>query len=293
VIYRVKHVTTYRYTEPVLLAHHLAHLTPRHSPFQSCLRTQLKITPTPAETDEHGHDYYGNPVTFFAMREPHSTLAVHVASRVEVKDRETPDPSRALDWEGIKDPLDGLRGDRLLEIADFCYDSPYVAVTQAIRDYAAHSFHVGRTALECVLDFNHRIHSDFAYDPAATTVATPLAQVLSERRGVCQDFAHLAIAGLRAMGIPARYVSGYLLTQPPPGKPKLRGSDASHAWLSVFLPEFGWIDIDPTNDCMPEDEHVTLGWGRDFGDVSPLCGVVLGGGEHRLRVGVDVEPVIA
>jgi len=293
VIYRVRHVTTYRYTEPVLVAHHLAHLTPRHANFQSCQRSHFKITPNPAEMDEGGHDYYGNPVTFFAMREPHSTLSVQVTSRVEVEERKAPDPSLARDWLGIADPLVGVRGDRLLDIADFCFDSPFVAVTAAVREYAETSFHAGRSVLDCVLDFNHRIHQDFAYDPAATSVATPLAQVLSERRGVCQDFAHLAIAGLRAMGIPARYVSGYLLTQPPPGKPKLRGSDASHAWLSVYLPEFGWVDIDPTNDCMPEDEHVTLGWGRDFGDVSPLCGVVLGGGEHRLRVGVDVEPVVA
>jgi transglutaminase-like putative cysteine protease len=293
VIYRVKHVTAYRYTEPVLLAQHLAHLTPRHSTFQICLRTQLKISPLPAEIDENGHDYYGNPITFFGMREPHSSLTVQVTSRVEVKNRTVPDESLARDWPGIQDPLEGLRGDPLLDVADFCHDSPYATATPGIRDYAAQSFRPGRSTLAAVLDFNHRIRADFAYDPAATTVATPLAQVLSERRGVCQDFAHFAIAGLRAMGIPARYVSGYLLTRPPPGKPKLRGSDASHAWLSVFLPEFGWIDIDPTNDCMPNDEHVTLGWGRDFGDVSPLFGVVLGGGEHRLKVGVDVEPVNA
>jgi transglutaminase-like putative cysteine protease len=292
-IYRVKHVTTYRYTEPVLLAHHLAHLTPRQTSLQSCLRAQIRITPQPSEIDENGHDYYGNPVTFFGFREPHATLTVQVISRVEVKDREPPSESRARDWHGIGDPLQGLSGDQLLDVADFCYDSPYVALTPAIRDYAAHSFHPGRSVLAAVLDFNHRIHEDFSYDPAATTVATPLTQVLAERKGVCQDFAHLAVAGLRAMGIPARYVSGYLLTRPPPGKPKLRGSDASHAWVSAFLPEFGWIDIDPTNDCMPEDEHVTLGWGRDFGDVSPLQGVVLGGGEHRLKVGVDVEPVTA
>ena len=292
-IYRVKHVTTYRYTEPVLLAHHLAHLTPRQSALQTCLRTQHRISPTPSEIDERGQDYYGNPVTFFGMREPHSTLTVQITSRVEVKTRAAPDPHKARPWHGIGDPLAGLSGDQLLDVADFCYDSPYVGLAPAIGDYAAQSFQSGRATLDCVLDFNHRIHQEFSYDPAATTVATPLAQVLEERKGVCQDFAHLAIAGLRSMGIPTRYVSGYLLTKPPPGKPKLRGSDASHAWVSVFLPEFGWIDLDPTNDCIPEDEHVTLGWGRDFGDVSPLQGVVLGGGEHRLKVGVDVEPVTA
>lgn len=292
-MYRVKHVTTYRYTEPVLLAHHLAHLTPRQTVHQTCLRAQLRITPIPAEIDENGHDYYGNPVIFFGMREPHGTLTVQVTSRVEVRDRVLPQESAALPWNGPQDPLAGLRGDRLLDVADYCYDSPYIAQSRDVRDYAAESFRPGRSVLACVTDLNHRIHGDFSYDPTATTVATPVTEVLANKAGVCQDFAHLAIAGLRAMGIPARYVSGYLLTRPPPGKKKLRGSDASHAWISVFLPEFGWVDFDPTNDCLPETEHVTLGWGRDFGDVSPLFGVVLGGGEHRLRVGVDVEPVTA
>lgn len=292
-MYRVKHATTYRYTGPVLLAQHLAHLTPRQTQNQTCLRAQLRITPTPAEIDESNQDYYGNPVTFFGLREPHSTLSVQVTSRVEVRERDHPKESAARPWQGPTDPLAGLTGDRLLDVADFCFDSPYVPLSHAIRDYAAVSFQPGRSVLASVTDVNHRIHRDFAYDPTATNVATPLTEVLASRRGVCQDFAHLAIAGLRAMGIPTRYVSGYLLTLPPPGKVKLRGSDASHAWISVFLPEFGWIDFDPTNDCQPEMDHVVLGWGRDFGDVSPLCGVVLGGGEHRLRVGVDVEPVSA
>jgi transglutaminase-like putative cysteine protease len=218
---------------------------------------------------------------------------VQVTSRVEVRDRARPDPCLTPPWNGVADVLEGLLGDTLLDVADFCHDSPYVALSHELRDYASPSFLPGRPLLDCVIDLNHRIHEDFAYDPAATTVATPLTEVLAERRGVCQDFAHIAIACLRVMGIPARYVSGYLLTRPPPGKPKLRGSDASHAWLSAWLPGHGWVDCDPTNDCLPDLEHVTLGWGRDFGDVSPLCGVVLGGGEHRLRVGVDVEPVTA
>ena len=290
-LYRVKHVTTYRYTEPVLLAHHLAHLTPRSTMTQICSRAQLRITPLPAEIDEAGHDYYGNPVTFFGMREPHSNLMVQVTSKVEVKERAKPDPKTMRRWNGPIDLLSEMSGEQMLEIADYCYDSPYVALPAAILDYAVQSFPAGRSLLDCVIDLNHRIHIDFAYDAEATTVATPLAQVLAEKRGVCQDFAHLGIAALRCMGLPARYVSGYLLTRPPPGKKKLRGSDASHAWISVYLPDFGWLDIDPTNDCIPELEHVVLGWGRDFGDVSPLSGVVLGGGEHRIKVGVDVEPV--
>lgn len=292
-IYRVKHVTTYRYSDPVLLAHHLAHLTPRQTPYQTCLRAQIKISPNPAELNERGQDYYGNPVTFFGLRDPHSVLTVQVSSKVEVKDRALPQPGDGPLWQERQDPLSQHRGEIFREINDFCLPSPYVSNNPMITDYAAVSFVVGRPLLDCVQDFSHRIHKDFAYDPTATSVATPLADVLAERRGVCQDFAHLAIAGLRAMGLPTRYMSGYLMTKPPPGKPKLRGSDASHAWISVFIDELGWVDFDPTNDCLPDTEHVVLGWGRDFDDVSPLRGVVLGGGEHRLKVGVDVEPVVA
>ena len=292
-MYRVKHVTTYRYGDPVLLAHHLAHLTPRQTPHQTCLRAQLRITPQPAEIDESGVDYYGNPTAFFGLRDPHGTLTVQVTSKVEVRARELPAADRGEPWAGPRDPLAGLSGDTLIEVADFCFDSPFVAVSPDIRAYAEASFPAGRPLMGCLLDLNSRIRHEFAYDPAATTVATPLSEVLAQRRGVCQDFAHLFIACVRAMGLPARYVSGYLLTKPPPGKPKLRGSDASHAWVSVFLPEIGWVDFDPTNNCLPNEEHVTLGWGRDFDDVSPLRGVVLGGGEHRLKVGVDVEPIPA
>lgn len=292
-MYRVKHVTTYRYGEPVLLAHHLAHLTPRQTPHQTCLRAQLRITPQPAEIDESGVDYYGNPTAFFGLRDPHGILTVQVISKVEVRARELPAADRGEPWAGPRDPLAGLSGEALVEVADFCFDSPYAAASPDIRAYAEASFPPGRPLMGCLLDLNSRIRNEFSYDPAATTVATPLSEVLAQRRGVCQDFAHLFIACVRAMGLPARYVSGYLLTKPPPGKPKLRGADASHAWVSVFLPEFGWIDFDPTNNCLPNEEHVTLGWGRDFDDVSPLRGVVLGGGEHRLKVGVDVEPVPA
>jgi transglutaminase-like putative cysteine protease len=292
-MYRVKHVTTTLYSDPVLLAHHLAHLTPRQTAHQTCLKAQIRVTPSPSELDESGQDCYGNPVIFFGLRDPHATLSVQVTSRVEVRPRAMPDPNSGPIWEGIRDPLGSIKGDELLEVADFCLDSPFVATSSDIEAYARQSFVEGRATLACVLDLNHRIRTDFAYDPTATTVATPLSQVLEERRGVCQDFAHLALACFRVMGLPARYVSGYLLTRPPPGKPKLRGADASHAWVSVYLPEFGWVDLDPTNDCRPDLEHVVLGWGRDFDDVSPLRGVVLGGGEHRLKVGVDVEPVNA
>ena len=290
-MYRVKHVTAYRYGEPVLLAHHMAHLTPRQTPHQTCLRAQLRVTPNPSEIDESGVDYYGNPTAFFGLREPHGTLMVQVNSKVEVRPRELPTAEQGTPWQGIPDPLAGLTGEIRVEVADFCFDSPFISFSAEVRAYAEPSFVRGRPLIGCLRDLNSRIRHEFAYDPAATTLATPLLEVLAKKRGVCQDFAHLFIACARAMGLPARYVSGYLLTRPPPGKPKLRGSDASHAWVSVFIPEFGWVDFDPTNDCLPNEEHVVLGWGRDFDDVSPLRGVVLGGGEHRLKVGVDVEPV--
>ena len=172
-------------------------------------------------------------------------------------------------------------------------DSPFVAVRPAFREYAEPSFLPGRPLLEAVADLNERIYREFKYDPHFTTVATPLDEVLSERRGVCQDFAHLAIACLRSLGLAARYVSGYILTVPPPGRPRLVGADASHAWLSVFVPGLGWADFDPTNDLLPDLQHVTLAWGRDFSDISPLRGVILGGGEQKIDVRVTVEPIDA
>jgi transglutaminase-like putative cysteine protease len=290
-MYRVRHVTSYAYTEPVLLAHHQAHLRPRSFARQACHHSGLRITPTPDSLDDRGVDYYGNPVAFFALQDAHSTLTVEVLSKVEVEARQLPDPGATPAWEELVDLPARLGGADLLEIADFCLDSPLVRISDEIADYARPSFAPGRPVLACVIDLTHRVHEDFTYDGTATTIATPLSDVLAQRRGVCQDFAHLTIACIRAMGLPARYVSGYLLTRPPPGRKKLRGSDASHAWLSVHVPGCGWVDFDPTNDCLPDTEHVTLGWGRDYDDVSPLRGVVLGGGEQVLEVGVDVEPV--
>ncbi|HIJ38951.1 MAG TPA: transglutaminase family protein [Rhodospirillaceae bacterium] len=291
IVYRVRHVTTYGYAEPVLLAHHLAHLTPRNSAHQTCLRSLLRIEPVPAEMDERVLDYYGNPVTFFALRDPHARLLVQATSKVEVRERPIPEAQATASWEDAIQQVQSLRGAEMLAVADCQFDSPYVGIAEGIQDYALASFPARRPLLECLLDLMFRIHRDFTYDPKATTLATPLAEVLAKRRGVCQDFAHFGIACVRSMGLSARYVSGYLLTKPPPGAKKLRGSDASHAWMSVYLPDVGWIDFDPTNNCIPKLDHVTLGWGRDYDDVSPLRGVVLGGGDHSLKVGVDVEPL--
>jgi transglutaminase-like putative cysteine protease len=178
----------------------------------------------------------------------------------------------------------------LLSEYEFCFDSPLVRNHTVLQEYAAGIFTRKRPILDAVLELNHRIHTEFKYDPSATDVSTPLGQVMRERRGVCQDFAHVAIGVLRCIGLPARYVSGYLETIPPPGQARMVGADASHAWASAFVPGFGWFDFDPTNDVVPSERHITVAWGRDFSDVSPLKGVVLGGGRHTLAVGVDVEP---
>lgn len=291
-MFRVRHLTTYSYVEPVLMAHHQAHLAPRSFDGQICHRTALRVTPIPAALDDDGLDYFGNHVAFFTLQDPHRTLTVEAVSKVEVIPRSLPSPGETPPWESVAEMLRRQAGPIVLEASEFTFDSPFIPCGDpAVIDYARTSFPPDQPILAGLLDLTHRIYADFTYDPAATTLATPLSRVLAERRGVCQDFAHLAIACLRSLGLAARYVSGYLLTKPPPGKKKLKGSDASHAWLSAWVPGFGWIDLDPTNSCIPGGEHVTTAWGRDYGDVSPLRGVVLGGGDHTLKVAVDVEPL--
>ncbi|MDR3440079.1 transglutaminase family protein [Telmatospirillum sp.] len=290
-IYKVRHLTTYAYNEPVLVAHHMAHLVPRTLAWQTCRRSALRIRPQPTGLEKEGIDYFGNSVCFFTLHDPHKTLAVEAISRVELTGRPLPNPQDTPSWESVIETLNRDLAPDVLEATEFRFDSPFIAASPALAAYAAPSFPADQPLLAGLLDLMHRIHSDFTYDATATTVATPLARVLADRRGVCQDFAHLGIACLRSMGLAARYVSGYLLTHPAPGKVKLKGSDASHAWFSAFVPGHGWIDVDPTNDKIPDLEHVTTAWGRDYDDVSPLKGVVLGGGEQSLRVAVDVEPI--
>jgi len=194
-------------------------------------------------------------------------------------------------WESVRDGLQHARRADSVEAYSYTFDSPHARASRALAAYAAPSFPPGRPFLDAVMDLTRRIHDEFVYDPRATTIATPLSQVLEARRGVCQDFAHLQIGCLRALGLPCRYVSGYLLTRPPAGKPRLQGADASHAWVSVHLPDFGWVDFDPTNGLMPGEQHVTIACGRDFADVTPVRGVILGGGPHELTVEVDVSPI--
>jgi transglutaminase-like putative cysteine protease len=289
--YKIRHVTTYAYSEPVLVAHHMAHLTPRNSASQTLRRSSLRISPTLTGAEDRRLDYFGNPVSYFAIQTAHRSLSVEATSRVEVRPREIPVPEDTPSWEDVAAILSGEAGEAIPDAAEFCYDSTYISTFDALTRYAALSFPSGRPVLSAAIDLMHRIYHDFTYDPTATTVATALDDVLEDRRGVCQDFAHLGIAALRTMGLAARYVSGYVLTHPAPGKKRLKGADASHAWFSLFIPGSGWIDFDPTNDRLPDIEHVVTAWGRDYDDVSPLRGVVLGGGEHSLKVSVNVEPV--
>jgi transglutaminase-like putative cysteine protease len=285
VLYQVTHRTTYQYGSDVAVSHHLAHLHPRELPNQQVDGFSLMVDPLPVVEDERV-DYFGNGASYFSIGVPHDRLVVTARSQVRVA--ALPLPERTAAWEQVRDQCasDQLTDDSAA--GEFRFDSPYITRKPEYADYAAASFPKGRPLLEGIRDFTTRIFRDFKFDPRATTVATPLDEVLKKRRGVCQDFAHLAIAGLRSLGLPARYVSGYLETLPPPGKPRFVGADASHAWVSAWCPGHGWIDADPTNNLLPGDRHITVAWGRDFSDVSPLRGVIVGGGGSTLGVSVDV-----
>lgn len=288
--YKVSHTTIYDYSEAIPVCHNEIRLWPRDHRRQSCLSHRLRVRPEPASTD-HRTDYFGNHAGQFAIEQPHNRLTVTAISQVQVTPPEIPAPSTTPPWEDIRDRFAIGQPPWWLEARQFVLDSPYVQAGAALQQLAGPSFPAGRPWLEAVLDLTKRIYTEFKYDPTATNIHTPLETVLKIKRGVCQDFAHLQIGCLRSLGLPARYVSGYLLTEPPPGQPKLVGSDASHAWVSAFCPESGWIDFDPTNNVIPGVGHVTLAWGRDYGDVCPIKGVLVGGGQHRMRVAVDVVPL--
>lgn len=290
-VYRIRHQTSYVYEAPVLHAHHLAHLRPRRLDHQTPRRTFLEVDP--AARDQHRQeDYFGNDCDVLEVLSPHERFDVVATSDVEVRERATlthiADGScKSLKWRAAAAQL--AEDTQLLFAREYCFDSPLVRVHPVLREYAAPSFGEARPLLAAVLELNDRVHSDFSYEPASTDVSTPLAQVMRQRRGVCQDFAHVMVGCLRAVGLAARYVSGYLETVPPPGQPRLVGNDASHAWVAAFVPGLGWLDLDPTNALLPNQSHVTVAHGRDFSDVSPLKGVVLGGGRHSVKVGVDVQ----
>jgi transglutaminase-like putative cysteine protease len=287
--YRVVHKTHYQYSKPVSLCYNLAHLKPRGDHRQTCHQHSISIDPVPVTFREQD-DFFGNPVTYFCVQEPHQSLTITAVSEVEVQvSSSLLDAAYPIPWEGVRDSIMNSQQAMDMEARQYLIESPFVSLNEQMAKYAEVSFTPGRPVLEAVHDLMGRIHNEFEYDPHFSTIATPLSEVLEHRRGVCQDFAHLAIGCLIAMGIPSRYVSGYLETVPPPGQKKLQGADASHAWFSVYVPNQGWMDFDPTNNQVPMDQHIITAWGRDYGDVTPLKGIIFGGGDkHKLDVEVDV-----
>ena len=286
--YAITHRTCYRYEEEVSLSHHVVTLTPRTTANQSVEAHELLIEPEPVVITART-DYFGNRTHFFTVEGPHRTLEITARSRVTVTMAERSEPGTTPPWESIREAC--LLGEPTFqEAAEFVFDSPLIRRGPEFSAYAALSFPSGCPILVGAVDLLGRVYHEFTFDPKATTVATPLERVLREQRGVCQDFAQLQIGCLRSLGLPARYVSGYLEPLPPPGKPKLVGADASHAWVEVFCGESGWMPLDPTNNLIPGERHVVVAVGRDFADVSPVRGVMVGSGRHQLEVSVDVVP---
>ena len=290
--YEVTHRTEYRYDADVSDSYGQLHLLPRNLPGQRCHSAEILVDPTPDDYRER-LDYFGNRVSYLAIHRPHRALIVTATSVVEVEDR----PSGLSlfgdrPWEQARDAArDGQALDPL-DALQYALDSPLVEASPEFADYAASTFTPGRPLLDAVTDICHRINSEFEYKPGSTSVTTPLAEVFANRKGVCQDFAHVGIACLRSIGLPARYVSGYLETDPPPGRPKLKGADGSHAWISVLVPQAGWLDVDPTNDRLANNRYVVTAYGRDYSDIPPLSGVIYTEGKtESLRVLVDVVAV--
>ena len=287
-LYEVIHTTTYDYLGEVSVSQHLLRLTPRNYLKQEFLSHDLEISPEPGTMSAH-RDYFGNATRFIGIETAHNRLIITSRSRVAVGLAFIPDPLETPDWEVVRARCRDDHSGQALEAHEFTYASPLVPLTDEFAAYAKASFTRRRPILDAVTDLTRRIHDDFTFDATATTVSTPLVDVFAKFRGVCQDFAHFQIACLRSLGLPARYVSGYLETDPPPGQPKLRGADASHAWISFFCPGIGWVDADATNNCLPSLRHITLGWGRDYSDVAPIRGVLVGSQNQTFQVAVDVQ----
>jgi transglutaminase-like putative cysteine protease len=290
--FRISHSTEYGYSQPVALCRNEACLLLRDTPQQKVLSSDLQVDPTPEDFRER-HDYFGNRINHFAVQSPHQKLRVTALSDVEVfVSSNLIEMANKFSWDTVKSCLSSDKSAEYLSALPFLYDSPLAKSSADLAAYARPSFPVGRPLGEAVSEFMERIYTDFTYQPGVTTVSTPLSEVLKTRSGVCQDFAHLGVACLRSLGLAARYVSGYIETLPPPGQQRLIGADASHAWFSVFVPTLGWIDFDPTNNKLLSEQHITVAWGRDFSDVSPLKGVALGGGKHKVKVSVDVARIV-
>ena len=289
--YKITHTTSYAYSSPVSVCHNLVMVSPREDERVHCQSHRLHIRPTP-QFSTRRRDSFGNHVHCFSIEENHRKLTVTATSKVSVQAPVLPAADTTTAWEQLT-RTDGPEADAdWLEVAPFRFDSPRISRAGEYADYARSAFTPKRPILAAALELTEKIHQDFHYDTTATSVDTPTSEAFQLRKGVCQDFAHVQVACLRSLGLPARYVSGYLRTNPPAGQPRLVGSDESHAWVSVYCGrEVGWIDLDPTNNCPCGTDHVLVAWGRDFGDVVPIKGVFLGGGEHLLSVSVDVCPL--
>ncbi|MBG9377385.1 transglutaminase family protein [Panacibacter sp. DH6] len=287
--YQVTHTTEYEYHQPVSICHNVAKLFLRDTSDQSCRKTLIKISPEPEIKNEYT-DFFGNKTLYFAIQHEHKHLRVTVTSIIDKKPgvNNAPELFTNTAWEEVQQQI-ATNGEADFSARQYVAETAITQASEQIRAYSLQSFTPGRSMLAAAKELMQRIHTDFQFVPGFTTVATPLDVVMKERKGVCQDFAHLAIACIRAVGLPARYVSGYLETLPPPGKEKLTGVDASHAWFAVYMPNQGWLDFDPTNNMIPAAQHITIGWGRDYADITPLKGVILSSGPHRLHVSVDVK----
>lgn len=292
--YRVEHNTAYRYSEPVLLSHQQIHLTPRPLARQHTRTHEIAVTPTPTLRREI-IDALGNPLTEIAIESIHTNLKIVARTAVEITAASAIEPRATPAWETVREALRYRAGWRpepaILEATQFLFESPHARVKRELRGYVADCFSPERPILDAAIALMAKIHGEFRFDSDATTVTTPVMKFFAQKRGVCQDFAHFMLSCLRSNGLAARYVSGYLLTHVAPGKPRRVGTDVSHAWISIFVPGSGWIDLDPTNNLIPSLEHITIGWGRDFSDITPLRGVINGGGLQKLEVSVSVEPL--
>ncbi len=292
--YRIKHVTEYLYSDRVTHCYNLAHMIPRNCVRQSCLKSQIRVNPFTTHTTRR-EDYFGNQAYHFEIQRPHKKLIITATSEVETDSQHAAvNLDLGVTCSEARELLAKSSLSDALFAKEFLLDSSMINANDALREYAAPSFDDNRPLLSAVMELTQRIYREFTYSPEATTVATPLMEVLENKKGVCQDFAHLQIGCLRSLGFPAKYVSGYLETVPPPGKEKMVGADASHAWISIFSPSEGWFEFDPTNDCLATEQHIITAWGRDFFDVTPLKGVIYGGGEEpAMNVSVDVKNLTA
>lgn len=288
-LYSITHTTSYRYNQQVSLCHNIATLCPRSTATQICKSSKIAISPLPEVMDSHT-DFFGNKVYYFVVEQEHDKLTVTVNSIVEKVPLTEERIIVNTSWELVRQLLNTSNG-KFMDEKQFIAATDITMPTEAIKAYAMQSFSAGHSLYQSALDLIQRIYKDFKFTPGFTTISTPLSTVMKERKGVCQDFAHLGISCIHSIGLPVRYVSGYIETIAPPGKEKLTGVDASHAWLSVFIPEMGWIDFDPTNNKIPDEQYITVGWGRDYFDIVPLKGIIMSSSSHEMKVSVDVKRI--